>query len=83
MGDSRHLQEHGPSYELQERGPSNDLVSSEAQLDSKTHLPLDVTSIDLVRRRLKQRHVQMYVPNSASFFSWYSLLTDDRIAASP
>jgi amino acid transporter len=83
MGDSRYLQEHGPSYELRERGPSNDLAPSESQLDSKTHLPLDVASIDLLRRRLKQRHVQMYVPDSASFVSWYSLLTHDRIAASP
>ncbi|KAJ8583988.1 general amino acid permease 1 [Rhizopogon salebrosus TDB-379] len=61
MGDSRYPQEHRPSYELRERGPSNDHASSEAQLDSKSHLPLDVTSIDLMRRRLKQRHIQMYI----------------------
>ncbi|KAJ8598043.1 general amino acid permease 1 [Rhizopogon salebrosus TDB-379] len=60
MGDSYYLQEHG--YELQEHGPSNDHSSSEAtQVNSSTHLPLNVASVDLVRRRLKQRHVQMYI----------------------
>jgi len=55
----------GDSHELRELGPPKDLAPSEVlQVNSSNHLPLDVTSIDLVRRRLKQRHIQMYVRHS-------------------
>ncbi|OJA12034.1 hypothetical protein AZE42_02044 [Rhizopogon vesiculosus] len=49
MDNSRNRQERGPSYELQQRGRSNDLAPSEAQqANSNNHLPLDVTSTDLI-----------------------------------
>ena len=68
MENSYNRQERGPSYELRQCGPSDDLAPTEApQANSSNHLPLDVASIDLVKRRLEQRHIQMYVCGSASF----------------
>jgi len=56
------------SYQLQELGKSNKPTSPEVlQVNQNQELPLDITSIDNVRRRLKQRHVQMYVRDSAEF----------------
>lgn len=50
----------GEAYGLQERRHSNDATHVEVlQVNSSGHLPLDVASMDLVRRRLKQRHIQM------------------------
>lgn len=47
-------------YGLQERRQSNHAIHVEVlQVDPSGHLPLDVTSMDLVKRRLKQRHIQM------------------------
>ncbi|KAG2355228.1 amino acid permease/ SLC12A domain-containing protein [Suillus spraguei] len=49
-------------YGLQERKKSNDTTHVEVlQVNSRGHLPLDVSSRDLVKRRLKQRHIQMYI----------------------
>ena len=61
---SYELQKRGPSYELQKRGPSSTNLSSSQvpPVNSSSH-PLDV--IDRVQRR--QRHIQMYVRDSASF----------------
>jgi len=57
------------SYQLQERGKSNNLTPPEVlQVNSNNHLPLDVASIDNVRRRLTQRHVQMYVQTVQNVF---------------
>ncbi|KAG2352824.1 amino acid permease/ SLC12A domain-containing protein [Suillus spraguei] len=47
-------------YGLQERKKSNDVIHVEVlQVNSSGDLPLDVSSRDLVKRRLKQRHIQM------------------------
>ncbi|KAG2747537.1 hypothetical protein P692DRAFT_20806136 [Suillus brevipes Sb2] len=47
-------------YGLQERRQSNHAIHMEVfQVNPSGHLPLDVTSTDLVKRRLKQRHIQM------------------------
>ncbi|KAG2065996.1 hypothetical protein BDR04DRAFT_1107476 [Suillus decipiens] len=47
-------------YGLQECKKSNDVIHVEVlQVNSSGHLPLDVSSRDLVKRRLKQRHIQM------------------------
>lgn len=55
-------------YGLQDRRQSNHVTHVEVlQVDPSGHLPLDVTSMDLVKRRLKQRHIQMYVCDSAIF----------------
>ncbi|KAG2355226.1 amino acid permease-domain-containing protein [Suillus spraguei] len=41
---------------------SNDVIHVEVlQVNSSGDLPLDVSSRDLVKRRLKQRHIQMYI----------------------
>ncbi|KAG1884282.1 amino acid permease/ SLC12A domain-containing protein [Suillus subluteus] len=53
-------------YELQERRQSKSATRVEVlQVDSSGHLPLDVSSIDLVKRRLKQRHIQMIAASIA------------------
>jgi hypothetical protein len=67
------------SYDLQELGPSNNLVPEAPRVKPSNHLPLDVS--DHLERRLKQRHVQMYVHDSAIILL-YSPTTHDRIAAS-
>lgn len=47
-------------YALQERRRSNNAIHVEAlQIHSSGQLPLDVSSVDHVKRRLKQRHIQM------------------------
>lgn len=56
-------------YGLQERRQSNHAIHVEVlQVDPSGHLPLDVTSMDLVKRRLKQRHIQMYVYHRCAIF---------------
>jgi len=76
--------ERGSSYELSERGPSNGLPSVEsAQVNSSNNLPQNAAFADPLRRKLKGRHVQMYVRHSASFPLLYSCISYDRIAASP
>ena len=76
--------ERGSSYELSERRPSNYLPSVDsAQVNSSNNLPLNVASVDLVRRKLEERHVQMYVRHSASCPLLYSSISYDRIAAGP
>jgi len=75
--------ERGSSYELSERRPSNGLPSVEsAQINSSNNPLLKAASADPLRRRLKGRHVQMYVHHSASFPLLYSCISYDRIAAS-
>lgn len=47
-------------YGLQERRQTRNVTHVEVlQVNSNSHLPLDVASMDLVKRRLKQRHIQM------------------------
>lgn len=48
-------------YELQERRRANNATAHVEVLhvNSSGHLPLDVSSVDLVKRKLKQRHIQM------------------------
>ncbi|KAG1794453.1 amino acid permease/ SLC12A domain-containing protein [Suillus plorans] len=47
-------------YGLQERRQSKNVTHVEVlQVNSSRHLPLDVASMDLVKRRLKQRHIQI------------------------
>jgi hypothetical protein len=82
-----YLQERALSYELQKRGSSStDISSTQVPPVSSSNLnhPLNVN--EQVKRRLKQRHIQMYVRDSASFphkfETWYSLVIHCRIAAS-
>lgn len=49
----------GEAYELQENRRNDATHIEILQVNSNDHLPLDVTSTDLVERRLKQRHIQM------------------------
>ncbi|KAG1733342.1 amino acid permease/ SLC12A domain-containing protein [Suillus paluster] len=47
------------AYELQEHRRHDAAHLEALQVSSSGHLPLDVTSMDLVKRRLKQRHIQI------------------------